>query len=349
MSTRTLITCITILAAAVLAPTAAADPAAQTLPFGQAWSNASLISADDDWSKVPGVAGYRGDGLAARAGQDPQTILADGSATPLDVNANENNPASLFTGGLAEFQLADPVVALQPSGVADAPHLLLVLDTRGFRDIDISYLLRDIDPSSDNAVQAIALQYRVGSTGPFTNVRAGFVADATTGPRLAGRTTGVRARLPEGAGNRPLVQVRIIAADAIASDEWVGIDDVAVVGTSISEAPPVLSVAIAARKPLARTLARGLRPLVRVDEACTVSAKVRISRRLAQELEIPRVVARGTITMTEAGQARLIATFTAEARLELAPLSSVPVTLITIARDAAGGTSKVFKRILLVR
>ena len=127
-------------------------------------------------------------------------------------------------------------------------------------------------------VQAIALQYRVGSSGPFTNVRTGFVADATTGPRLAGRTTGVRARLPEGAGNRPLVQVRIIAADAIASDEWVGIDDVAVAGTSF-RAPPVLSVAITARKPLARTFARGLRPLVRVDEACTVTGKARISRR----------------------------------------------------------------------
>jgi hypothetical protein len=349
MSTRTLIACITVLAAAVLAPAAAADPAAQKLPFAQAWSNASLITADDDWTNVPGLVGYRGDGLTAKAGEDPQAILADGSTTPLDVNANENNPASLFTGGVAEFQLADPVVALQPSGVADAPHLLLVLDTRGFRDIDVSYLLRDVDASSDNAVQPIALQYRVGSTGRFTNLRAGFVTDATTGPRLAGRTTGVRARLPEDAGNRPLVQVRIIAADAIASDEWVGIDDVAAAGTPISEAPPVLSVAIGARKSLARALDRGLRPLVRVDEACTVLGKVRIARRLAEELGIRRIVARGTMTMTEAGEARLIVTFTAAARLALAPLTSVPVMLITVARDATGGTSKVFKRILLVR
>ena len=81
MSTRTLIACITVLAAAVLAPTAAADPAAQTLPFAQAWSNASLISTDDDWTQVPGIVGYRGDGLATKAGEDPQTILADGSAT----------------------------------------------------------------------------------------------------------------------------------------------------------------------------------------------------------------------------------------------------------------------------
>jgi hypothetical protein len=349
MSTRTLIACITVLAAAVLPPVAAADSAAQPLPFAQTWSNASLISTDDDWTNVPGIVGYRGDGLTGKAGTDPRTILADGSGTPLDVHANENNPASLFTGGLAEFQLADPVVALQPSGAADAPHLLFALDTRGFRDVEVSYVLRDIDASGDNADQAVALQYRVGSTGPFANVAAGFVADATTGPRLSGRTTGVRARLPAEAGNRPLVQVRVIAADANASDEWVGIDDVKAAGTSVDEAPPVLSVRIAARKQLARTLARGLRPLVRVDEACTISAKARITRRLAEELDMPRVVAQATTTMTAAGEMRLIVPFTAEARLELAALPSVAIKLTTIARDSSGGTSKVIKKILLVR
>jgi hypothetical protein len=349
MSTRTFIACITAVAAAVLASSAAAaDTAAQTLPFAQPWSNAGLITTDDNWAGVPGIAGYRGDGLVSRAGIDPQTIVADGSRTPLDVNANENNPASLFVGGVAEFQLANPVVALQPSGAADAPHLVVALDTRGFRDIELSYVLRDVDAGNDNAVQAIALQYRVGSTGSFANVSAGFVADATTGPRLGGRTTGVRARLPEDAANRPLVQVRIIAADANGSDEWVGVDDLATAGTSITEAPPILLVRIAARKQLDRALARGLRPRVRVDEACTVWSKIRIGRRLAEELEIRRVVGRATMTMTAAGEARLIIPFTAEARQKLADLPSVRVKLTTAARDD-DGTSKVFKRILLVR
>ena len=51
--------------------------------------------------------------------------------------------------------------------------------------IRVSYTLRDLDGSVDNAIQPVALQFRVGSTGPFTNVPAGFVPDATTGPSLA--------------------------------------------------------------------------------------------------------------------------------------------------------------------
>ncbi|MFN0278122.1 MAG: hypothetical protein ACKVRN_05905, partial [Pyrinomonadaceae bacterium] len=35
----------------------------QTLPFTQDWTNAGLITVDDDWSGVPGIIGYRGDDL----------------------------------------------------------------------------------------------------------------------------------------------------------------------------------------------------------------------------------------------------------------------------------------------
>ena len=44
--------------------------------------------------------------------------------------------------------------------------------------IDVSFVLRDIDGTTDNAVQPVAVQYRVGATGTFTNLPAGFVADA---------------------------------------------------------------------------------------------------------------------------------------------------------------------------
>src|SRR3954469_8363760 len=102
---------------------AAANTAPQTLPFGQKWTDTAAISAANDWSGVPGIIGYRGDAMVGATGVDPQTVLADGSATPVNVLANQTSPNTLTTGGIAEFDtLADPVVALQGSGTARAPH-----------------------------------------------------------------------------------------------------------------------------------------------------------------------------------------------------------------------------------
>jgi hypothetical protein len=228
--------------AALAAQPAAADTTAQPLPFTQNWTNIDLITTLNDWSGVPGIIGYRGDGLVSSTAVDPQTVLADGSATPVNVLANSTNPNTLTTGGVAEFHLENPVVALQGSGTADAPHLVLSLDTTGFATVTVAYLLRDVDGSADNSVQPVALQYRVGSTGSFTNVPAGFVADASAGPS-ATLETPVAAVLPAAAGGQPLVQVRVITTDAVGSDEWIGIDDISVTGSNdpVDLAPAVQS------------------------------------------------------------------------------------------------------------
>ncbi len=204
-----------------------ADNSAQSLPFSQDWSNTGLITTNDDWSGVSGIIGYRGDGLAS-AGTDPQTVLADGSATPVDVNANQANPSTFATGGVSEFEITDPVIALQGSGTADAPHIVIYLNTTGQSGINISYNVRDIDGAVDNAVQQVALQYRVGNSGNFTNIPAGYIADATTGPSLATLVTPVNVSLPSAVDNQPDVQIRIITADAAGSDEWIGIDDIVI-------------------------------------------------------------------------------------------------------------------------
>ncbi len=206
-----------------------ADNLAQSLPFSQNWTNTGLITIDDDWSGVPGIIGYRGDGLTGATGVNPQTVVAE--SIVVDVNANQTNPNTFATGGVSEFHIANPVVALQGSGTARAPYLQLNLNTTGNSNINVVYNLRDIDGSTDNAIQPVALQFRVGSTGNFTNVPAGFVADATTGPSLATLVTPVNVTLPAAADNRPLVQVRIITTDAVGNDEWVGIDDISVTGS----------------------------------------------------------------------------------------------------------------------
>ena len=219
---------------------AGADNTAQSLPFSQDWTNTGLISANDDWSGVSGIIGYLGDDPSTTtSGIDPQTVLIP--FVTQDVIANQTAPNTLTNGGVAEFHIADPTVALNGSGTADAPHIILHLNSTGQSNITVSYNLRDLDGSIDNAIQPIALQYRVGSSGNFTNVPAGFVADATTGPSLATLVTSVSAVLPSDANNQSEVQVRIITWNAVGNDEWVGIDDMNVTGTAGDTAPMVSS------------------------------------------------------------------------------------------------------------
>lgn len=197
--------------------------------FTQNWSNTNAIATDDNWSGVPSIIGYRGDGLAS-TGDDPQTILADGTATPIDVNANQANPDTFTTGGVTEFP---GTIALKGSGTAAAPHLLLHLNATGQQNIRINYKLRDIDGSVNDAVQSLALQYRIGTTGNFINLPAGFVPDVTFASDTS-READIRALLPVEANNQAQVQVRIITTDAAATDEWVGVDDISITSTAIA-------------------------------------------------------------------------------------------------------------------
>jgi hypothetical protein len=212
-----------------LATAASANDTPQTLPYGQDWSDAGLITANDDWNKVPGIVGYLGDiNSAAPTGVDPQTLLLDYAAvSAIDVIANQSNPNGLTAGGVAEFDgIPNRVVALQGSGTADAPHLLIFVDMRGRRNLRVRYTVRDIDGSADDAIQQVALHYRIGASGDFINVPAAYIADATTGPSLATQVTPVDITLPCTVDNAPLVVLRIMTTNAVGNDEWVGIDDI---------------------------------------------------------------------------------------------------------------------------
>jgi len=215
-----------------------ADNTPQTLPFSQNWTDIGLINTDNDWSAVPGFIGYLGQDITASTATDPQTLTGE-SVTPADVDviANQSNPGTLSNGGVGEFDgIANPSVALQGSGTADAPYLLLHLDTLCKEAILVTYNLRDLDGSTDNAIQPVALQYRVGSSGPFINVPLAFASDATTGPSLATLVTPVSVTLPAACDNQSLVQIRWITANAAGNDEWVGIDDISVTGTALPDA-----------------------------------------------------------------------------------------------------------------
>ncbi len=221
-----------IIAASLIAAItpALADNAYQTLPFSQNWSNTGLISINNDWNSVPGIIGYRGDGLTGSTGTDPQTILTDGSTTPVNIFANKTTPNSFTDGGVAEFEIANPSIALNGSGTADAPYIQIHLNTSGFQNVQVAYNVRDLDGSADNAAQPVALQYRIGSSGNFINVPAAYIADATTAGS-ATQVTPVSVTLPAAADNQPQLQIRIITANAVGNDEWVGVDDIMISGS----------------------------------------------------------------------------------------------------------------------
>ncbi len=224
---------IKLFVASLLLPGLAfADTTAQTLPFSQNWTDIGQITANDNWSGVPGIEGYLGQDITTVTGTNPQTLLGTSAvANDLTVLANQTN-TSITNGDVIEYHITNPSIALQGSGTADAPYLLLNLNTTSNTSIVVSYNLRDLDGSADNSIQPVALQYRVGNSGNFTDVPAGFVADASTGPSIATLVTAVSATLPAAANNQSLVQVRIITTNAAGNDESVGIDDISVTGTS---------------------------------------------------------------------------------------------------------------------
>src|SRR5687767_6026469 len=150
----------TLLSPAIFA--AQADNTAQTLPFSQNWTTTTQIAANDNWSGVPGIEGYLGQDITTTTGTDPQTLTGvSASGTDLSVLANQVN-TTISNGDVAEFDgIANPTIALQASGTADAPYLLINLDTTGQSGINVAYKLRDLDATTDNAVMPVALQYRV--------------------------------------------------------------------------------------------------------------------------------------------------------------------------------------------
>lgn len=228
---------VSVLALLVLTTSVFANSTYQTLPFSQNWETVSMITANDDWSAVPGILGYLGnENSATPTAVGVQTTLSAYTGS-LDVIANQTVANTLTAGGVAEFELTgNAVVALQGSGTADIPGLVIHLNTTGtMTAVRVAYTVLDIDGSADNAVQQLGLQYRIGETGDFTNIPEAYIADASSGPSLTMSTT-VSVYLPAACCNQAQVQLRILTSNALGFDEWIGIDDISITGEGNSSA-----------------------------------------------------------------------------------------------------------------
>ncbi len=240
---------LALLSILVVAGAAKADMTFHSLAggdFSQNWNNTGLITANDNWSGVLSITGYLGDTNAASpTGVDPTTYLLP-SLGAVDVIANQTNPNTNTTGGVAEFESSpnspfSPTIALQGSGTADTPGIVLFMNAAGRTNVNLRFDLIDIDGSADNAIQQVAVQYRVGGTGNFVNATGGYFADATTGPTLFGNTTSVNLTDVAWAGASNL-EFRIITTNAVGSDEWVGIDNIVVTSQAVPEPASMIAL-----------------------------------------------------------------------------------------------------------
>ncbi|HEY0012289.1 MAG TPA: Calx-beta domain-containing protein [Allosphingosinicella sp.] len=210
--------------------------------FAQDWSNTGQITANDDWSGVPHIVGYLGNYTTdSPAGVDARTLTAASTLGEVDVIANQATTGS-SSGGVAEFEIANPTIGIQGSGTADAPSIVLYMDATGRTDVRVQANLRDLDGGADNAVQQINVQYRTDPDGEWVNAPGGYFADVTA-PNAATQVTALDVTLPADANNAPTLQIRIMTTNAAGSDEWVGVDDIAVTSTP---GAPSYSVADAA-------------------------------------------------------------------------------------------------------
>ncbi|MGZ6962267.1 MAG: Ig-like domain-containing protein, partial [Ilumatobacteraceae bacterium] len=211
--------------------------------FFQDWSTTdALLNVANDWSNVPSINGYQGLGLSSPAGKNPSLITGE-NVTATQVFIDQTNPNTFTSGGVAEFRITDPTIALQGSGTGQAPNIVLYLDASGRQDLHFSVDLRDIDGSADNSTQQVAVQYRVGDSGPWVSLPNGYVGDASQGPSLSGLVTKLSIDLPAAANNQSQVEIRIITADAVGSDEWIGVDNIKVTSNAMAldTTPPLLA------------------------------------------------------------------------------------------------------------
>src|SRR5262245_66031332 len=71
--------------------------------LAQDWSNPGLITANDDWSGVPGIDAFLGQDITTATGTDPRTLTTDSAvANDLDVIANQSN-TTITNGSVAEI------------------------------------------------------------------------------------------------------------------------------------------------------------------------------------------------------------------------------------------------------
>ncbi|MBL0749005.1 ExeM/NucH family extracellular endonuclease, partial [Nocardioides baculatus] len=226
------------LAMGFTAPAGASVSAAiSSFPYTQDWSG---LTATSTWADFPGVEGFT-TGTTIAPLNPPNTTnagtyTAEGTLTSnLVMRTGTVAPNTDSNGGVLAYpNVADKTVALSATGTVTTPLLVLHLNTTGRAGLDVAYDVQDMDSSTtDDQPTRVALQYRVGTTGAYTNLPDAYVPDATTVGNTTVTSTHVSVPLPAAVDNKADVYLRILTLDnASGSNEHVGIDNISITETS---------------------------------------------------------------------------------------------------------------------
>jgi endonuclease G len=198
------------------------NPAAQPLPFSLTSQTGSTLPS--------GVAVHR---FGTTAGAIPTTrTTTPGNGDLLYVTTSTS-------GGWRDEGVNG--ISMLASGSQSAGALVVAIDTTGQTNIKVSWMARTIlqQASRDNS---IALQYRVGTTGNFTDVDPSTYTSA--GKANGDFATFTNVALPAAAENQPVVQVRWVYWESVSTSgarDRIAVDDISITSAS-GPATPAISV-----------------------------------------------------------------------------------------------------------
>ena len=253
----------------------AADTTAQSLPFARTGRTSGSSPRTTTGRACQASSAIAATTCTTATEVDPQTRARPARSRPSTSIANQTTHG-FATGGVAEFHLTNPAVALNGSGTADAPNLVLTLDTtREDRHHGLLQPPRHRRLGGQRG-QPVALQYArriVGAATPtFRGLRRGRHDRAVL--RHAGHA-GQRHAPPQ-ADDQPLVHVRDHDERRPENDEWTS------ASTTSSDTAPT------SRRPTRRRSSPRTTPrTARSDVADELERHVTFSEPVAVERELP--------------------------------------------------------------
>jgi len=198
------------------------NPTAVTLPFSLSSQSSATLPA--------GVAVHRFNTIPSS-----RTILPAVG----DLATAGSSPTGV-TGGW--YYLGNDGIGILSTGTVSAGALVVAINTTGLNHINVSWLCKTINNQASRS-NSIALQYRIGTTGNFTNL--GTTTTYTSNGKVNGDVSPILSEtLPVTAENQPVVQLRWIyweSSSLSGNRDNISVDDISITSTANTCAQPVVS------------------------------------------------------------------------------------------------------------